>query len=67
MKLNVGNPDRILRIVVGLSVLAAGAYFRSWWGLLGILPLGTGILGRCPGYLPFGLSTRRGGDGSRSS
>ncbi len=63
MKLNVGSPDRILRIVAGIGILAAGAYFRSWWGLLGVLPLGTGILGRYPAYLPFGLSTRRGGDG----
>lgn len=57
MKANVGSIDRALRIIVGLSVLGAGYYYHSWWGLIGLLPLLTGIFRFCPAYLPFGLSS----------
>jgi hypothetical protein len=57
MKTNVGTVDRILRILAGCAILAAGGYFRSWWGLVGILPLLTGIFRFCPAYLPLGMST----------
>ena len=57
MKPNVGGIDRILRIVLGLALLGASAYFRSAWGLVGLLPLLTGFVRFCPAYLPFGLST----------
>ncbi len=56
---NVGSLDRILRLVVGLGVLAAGLVLKSWWGLAGLVPLLTAALGFCPAYLPFGLSTCR--------
>lgn len=58
MKLNVGTVDRIVRIVVGLVIAAAGIYFRNWLGLIAIIPLATAIVGVCPLYLPFGISTR---------
>ncbi len=54
---NVGDVDRTVRIVLGLGILGAGIYFKSWWGAVGIVPLGTAALGVCPAYLPFGLST----------
>ncbi len=57
MKPNVGGFDRILRIVIGLAVLGVGLYFKTWWGLVGLLPLLTAALGWCPAYIPFGLST----------
>jgi hypothetical protein len=57
MKVNVGGADRVVRIVAGLAIVAAGAGFRSWWGAIGVLPLLTGLIGWCPGYLPFGIST----------
>ena len=66
MKANVGGIDRILRIVVGI-VLIALCFFPAdpetgygplwWWGLIGIVPLFTGAIGWCPAYLPFGIST----------
>jgi hypothetical protein len=59
MKLNVGKTDRVVRIVVGLAIGAAGIYFKSWWGLVGIVPLLTAVAGWCPLYFPFHLSTRR--------
>ena len=57
MKCNVGKTDRILRAAVGLAALAAGIYFKSWWGAVGLVPLATAIFGFCPAYVPFGLST----------
>jgi len=57
MKQNVGGLDRTLRIIVGLVIIAAGFYFQSWWGAVGVIPLLTGSLGWCPAYLPFGISS----------
>lgn len=55
---NVGNIDRIVRIVLGLALIAAGFYFQSLIiGLIAIIPLGTALLGTCPIYSIFGLST----------
>ncbi len=54
----MGSADRGLRAIVGIGILAAGYYFQSWWGLIGLIPLLTALVGVCPAYLPFGLSTR---------
>ena len=55
---NVGGIDRALRIIVGLVLLAlifVGP--KTWWGLIGIIPLFTGLFGTCPAYSLMGLST----------
>ncbi len=55
---NVGGIDRAARIIVGLALLAlifVGP--KSWWGLIGIIPLATGLFSTCPLYRLFGLST----------
>jgi len=57
MKTNVGGIDRILRFLVGFTLLGAGYYFKSWWGLIGIVPLFTAIFRFCPAYLPIKLNT----------
>lgn len=57
MKSNVGNLDRLLRFVAGLAMLGAGYYFKSWWGLVGLVPILTAIFRFCPAYLPLGLNT----------
>lgn len=57
MKTNVGIVDRIIRVVFGLTVLGAGYYFKSWLGLIGIVPILTALLGFCPFYPLFGLNT----------
>jgi len=57
MKRNLGNADRGVRIVLGLAVGAAGLYFSSWFGLVGLVLLATALVGRCPLYMPFGIST----------
>ncbi|WP_423457072.1 YgaP family membrane protein [Ottowia sp. VDI28] len=58
MKLNVGGMDRILRIVVGLVLIALAATGTvGWWGWLGVIPLLTGVVRFCPLYSLVGLNT----------
>ncbi len=57
MKENIGKTDKIIRLVAGLAILAAGVYFNSWLGILAIVPLGTAAAGTCPLYLLLGIST----------
>ena len=59
MKMNMGITDRWIRVVIGLVIAAAGIYFKSWWGLIAIVPFATALIRTCPLYLPFGISTRR--------
>jgi hypothetical protein len=61
MKQNVGGMDRAIRIIAGLALLVAffmlpEASYR-WLLLIGIVPLATGLMGSCPAYSIFGLST----------
>ena len=57
MKANIGTVDRVIRVIVGLVIIALGVFGRSWWGLIGLLPLLTAVVRFCPAYVPFGLST----------
>lgn len=57
MKCNVGAVDRLVRIVVGLIIAILGVVFDSWWGLVGIVPLATGLFKFCPLYFPLKIST----------
>lgn len=57
MKCNVGPVDRLLRIIVGLLVAIVGIVFDSWWGLVGLIPLATGLFKFCPLYVLFKIST----------
>ena len=57
MKTNVVGIDRLLRYVLGVALLGAGLYFKSWWGLVGLGPILTATFRFCPAYVPFGLNT----------
>lgn len=57
MKCNVGTVDRLLRIILGLVIGILGVVFNSWWGLVGLVPLLTGLFSFCPLYLPVKIST----------
>lgn len=54
---NIGNADRIIRIIAGLGIGVAGIYYQSWWGLIGLVPLITAFFRFCPLYCPIGLNT----------
>ncbi len=58
MKPNVGGVDRIVRIVVGLVLIAlvfVGP--RTPWGWIGLVPLATGLFRFCPLYCPLKVNT----------
>lgn len=58
MQCNVGKTDKTLRIVVGLILLALGASgVIGWWGLIGLVPLATGLMNWCPAYTLLGIKT----------
>lgn len=58
MTANVGGIDRILRIIIGLvfiSLVFVGP--QTPWGWIGVIPLATALIGWCPAYVPFGISS----------
>ena len=65
MKANIGLVDRLVR--VGLVAVAAVLFFTGQLstaaaivlGVLAVVFLVTSVVGVCPLYLPFGISTRR--------
>jgi hypothetical protein len=58
MNKNVGGVDRILRVVVGLLLIALAATGTlGAWGYVGIVPIVTAATGWCPAYLPFGFTS----------
>ena len=57
MTCNMGRGDRVFRGILGIAILVAGIYFQSWWGLIGLIPLGTSIFAWCPMYVPFKINT----------
>jgi hypothetical protein len=60
---NVGTVDRIVRVVLGLVLIAFALGFIApgagyhWIGWIGLVPLATGALGSCPLYSVLGVST----------
>jgi hypothetical protein len=58
MKSNVGGIDRILRIVLGLVLIALTLTGTiGVWGWIGVVPVLTAALGFCPLYTVLGFST----------
>jgi Protein of unknown function (DUF2892) len=63
MTLNVGTIDRVVRVIVGLALLAFAIPIAfpntgwNWVGWIGVVPLLTAVFGYCPAYSLFGTST----------
>ncbi|WP_201564858.1 DUF2892 domain-containing protein [Psychrobacter sp. CMS30] len=57
MEINVGSTERLLRIIVGVVIIGLGLYFQSWWGVVGLIPLLTGLFRFCPLYKMLGMNT----------
>ncbi len=63
MSTNVGTIDRVLRIVIGIALIAFALGFvapsatYAWIGWIGVIPLLTALVGSCPLYSVVGLST----------
>lgn len=63
---NVGTADRIVRALIGVVALVLafttlGVMAGAVWGIVaavvGVVMLGTALVGMCPLYLPFKMST----------
>jgi hypothetical protein len=57
MKINVGGIDKILRIVVGLALIAWALMGGPVWAWVGVVLLATGAIGWCPAYNLIGVNT----------
>jgi hypothetical protein len=58
VKRNVGNVDKLLRVIVGLALLAmvfVGP--QTPWGWIGLIPLATAAMSWCPLYNLLGITT----------
>jgi hypothetical protein len=65
MKKNMGNADRLIRILiaVGIAVLyftgTIGGRLAIVLGVVAVVFVITSLVGRCPGYIPLGISTHK--------
>jgi hypothetical protein len=63
MTANIGGVDRVLRIIIGLVLIAYAiplgfpATGWNWVGWIGVIPLLTAVIGNCPLYSLIGVST----------
>jgi len=64
MKCNVGKTDRAVRFIVGIAIILAGVAYQSWFGIIGVIVLGSAIIRFCPAYLPFKIDTSKNDDSS---
>ena len=58
MEKNVGSLDKVVRVVVGIALIAmvfVGP--QTAWGWIGVIPLVTAALSWCPLYTPLGITT----------
>ncbi len=54
---NVGGIDKVLRVVIGLALIAGALMGYGAWMWIGIIPLATALLGSCPLYSILGKGT----------
>ena len=63
MTTNVGNLDRVIRVLIGLALLAWALGIGiprtewSWVGWIGVIPIATALFGYCPLYSLLGVSS----------
>ncbi len=64
MQKNVGGADKALRVIVGVVIIVLGLYYKSWWGIIGVVPLLTAAFSFCPLYTLLKINTCccKGGD-----
>lgn len=57
MRANVGSNDRNFRLIGGIAVAIWGIVFETYWGLVGVALLATGVFCYCPLYPLFRIDT----------
>lgn len=62
-KCNLGPTDRFLRILFGAGLIVGGFFLQGTagivMGVVGLIPLLTGVAGHCPAYSLFKINTCR--------
>jgi hypothetical protein len=59
---NVGQTDKLIRIILGIVLLSIFFFVEGnakYFGVLGIIPLYTGLTGKCALYKLFGINTKK--------
>lgn len=59
---NVGQTDKLIRIILGIVLLSLfffGEGNAKYFGVLGLIPLYTGLTGKCALYNLLGINTRK--------
>ena len=54
---NVGNVDRIIRILVGLAIAVWSITAGNFWWILGVALIATGVFRFCGLYRVLGINT----------
>ena len=60
---NMGNADRVIRLIVGIGLLSLFFVLEGnarWLGLIGVVLIATSSISFCPLYRVLGLSTTGG-------
>lgn len=60
MQMNVGGTEKVIRIVIGLALLSLLFVLEGnvrWLGLIGLIPIGTALIGWCPVWAALGINT----------
>jgi DUF2892 family protein len=58
LPVNIHPIERVIRGIVGLIVLSLLVWGpRTTWGLLGLIPIATAVVGWCPPYALLGINT----------
>lgn len=58
MKKNIGNIDKVIRLMIGLFIIIyVGFVLNSWWGLIGIIPVFTVVTSNCMLYSILKINT----------
>jgi len=57
MLANVGNLDRIIRILAGIALIAWALMGGPVWAWIGVVPLATGLFKFCPAYSLLGINS----------
>ena len=64
MKVNMSNVDRVLRVIIGIAMVVVGFAVLEGTagivvGIVGLIPLLTGLSGWCPLYTLFRTGTKK--------
>jgi len=59
MQKNIGDTDKNIRLIIGFIIIILGIIFESWFGLIGLIPIITSLVGWCPLYFPFQINTKK--------